>query len=209
MNAGKTIIFILTSIFQTTKLSELLENIDTNLVLRLQLDDRQAFNELFWKYQAALYKNVYRLTKDAYAAEDIVQEVFINFWEQRKKMSPEKSISGWLFVVSYNKSVDHLKLKQKETLVQQEAEVRFSTDDQRDLSSIRWELLEKAVAQLSPQKRKVFELCKLNRKTYSEAAGELHLSKHTIKEYLSEATSLVKSFIEKHPESCCLLLIFS
>ena len=187
---------------------ELPENIDKDLVLRLQRDDLQAFNELFWKYQTAIYKNVYRLTKDAYAAEDIVQEVFINLWEQRKKMSPVQGISGWLFVVSYNMSVDHLKLKQKEALVKQDAGVRFQvySEDQRDLAAVRLELLEKAIAQLSPQRRKVFELCKINRKTYSEAAGELQLSQHTIKEYLSEATLLVKSFIEKHPESCCLLI---
>ena len=53
-------------------------------------------------------------------------------------------------------------------------------------------LLQKAIAQLSPQKRRVFELCKLQKQTYLQAAKELQISKHTLKEFLSEAIAPIR-----------------
>ena len=53
--------------------------------------------------------------------------------------------------------------------------------------------------QLSPQKRKVFELCKVQGRTYKKAAEELHISKYTVKEYLSEALISIKKYIGEHP----------
>ena len=60
-------------------------------------------------------------------------------------------------------------------------------------------VLEKGIEQLSPQKRRVFDLCKLQRKTYEEAAQELNISKHTVKEYLSDAMNFLKEFAKQSP----------
>ena len=60
------------------------------------------------------------------------------------------------------------------------------------------QLLTEAINQLSPQKRKVLELCKLQGKTYEETARELHISRHTVKEYLASAISHVKGYIRQH-----------
>jgi len=58
--------------------------------------------------------------------------------------------------------------------------------------------IEKAVDQLSPQKRKVFDLCKMQSSTYEKAAKELHISKYTVKEYLSDAMVSIKKYIGQH-----------
>jgi RNA polymerase sigma-70 factor (ECF subfamily) len=82
-----------------------------------------------------------------------------------------------------------------------EEEIRFG---------VQWNILENALARLSPQRRRVFELCKLQGKTYEEAAMELHISKYTVKEYLSAAVVAVKEYSRRHPESTALMLaIFS
>ena len=63
------------------------------------------------------------------------------------------------------------------------------------------QILENAMAQLSPQKRKVFELCKIQGKTYEETAAALQISKYTVKEYLSASVSFLKEYVHHHPES--------
>ena len=175
---------------------------NNELIRRLQNDDKEAFDELYWKYHSAIYYNILKLTRDLIVTEDIVQEVFITLWEKRDSLDIEKEISGWLFVVSYNKSIDYLKRKLKESLAQTALQQNdeHTIDAEGDLVNIRMNILEKAIEQLSPQKKRVFELCKLQRKTYAEVADELQISKHTVKEYLSGAVIFIKKYINQYPE---------
>jgi len=185
-------------------------NINKELTEHLRNNDQEAFNVLYWKYHSAIYYNVLKLTRDNVIAEDLVQEVFIALWKKRSTLDPEQDILGWLFVVSYNKSISYLKQKLKESLVhaslQQPVDVEEKIDAGEELVNAQVTILEKAIEQLSPQKRKVFELCKLQSRTYEEAAEELKLSKHTVKEYLSGAVMSIKEYIKQHPEYSTILL---
>jgi RNA polymerase sigma-70 factor (ECF subfamily) len=115
-------------------------------------------------------------------------------------IDPAKSISGWLFVVSYNKSVSFLKKTLRESVVCNEnAGMKYSNELEVNFRETQSILLKEAINKLSPQKRKVLELCKLEGKSYDETAKELRISKHTVKEYLSAAISYIKHDIQKHP----------
>jgi RNA polymerase sigma-70 factor (family 1) len=175
-------------------------NGDKDLVFRLHDDDIGAFDMLYQKYHHAIYRNILKLTKDDDIARDILQDIFVALWEKRTDINPDQSVSGWLFVLSFNKSISYLRKKVRETTVvntmpfsEMEAE---SSDVQ--LMDEQYYLLQQAINQLSPQRKKVFTLCKLEGKTYEEAAEKLNLSKHTVKEYLGHAVAAVKNHIKEH-----------
>lgn len=182
--------------------------IDNDLVLRLQKNDVKAFDALYWKYQKALYANIYRLIKEINATEDILQEVFITLWEKRLSIDPDKPVSNWLFVVSYNKSITYLKKVVREQFLFTDSEepISWSNDTEINLTEDRFGLIEKALKQLSPQQRKVFDLCKLQCKSYQETAAELNISKHTVKEYLSLAMNNIQEYIKNHPDNYTVLI---
>lgn len=193
-------------------------NINKELVGSLQNDEKEAFDILYRKYHSAIFSNVLKITRDADITEDIVQEVFIALWEKRHSLDPEQEVAGWLFIVSYHKSINCLKQKLKDSLAQRDIRQPLIDiyDGKEDLIITRQSMLEKAIEQLPPQKRKVFELCKLQRRTYAEAAEEMKISKHTVKEYLSGALLSIKEYIRQHPEhatvilfAICLSLYFS
>lgn len=172
-----------------------------NLLSRLGKDDMQAFDELYWKYQKAVYQNVYKLTRDTVVAEDIVQEVFIGLWEKRNTIDTSRSVAGWLFVASYNRSINILRKKLKESMAYQSLEKDdTSAAFDKSVADVQLSILEKGIAELSPQKKRVFELCKLQGRSYEEAATELNISKHTVKEYLSAAIGFIKEYARQHPE---------
>ncbi|HEU5165755.1 MAG TPA: sigma-70 family RNA polymerase sigma factor, partial [Chitinophagaceae bacterium] len=161
-----------------------------DLASRLRNDDIDAFNSLYWEYHAAVYANALKLIKDPVIAEDIVQEVFVTVWSKRHTIDPEQDFAGWLFVISHHKTVDQLKRKLKQALIQKN--LCILSDDHSiivntDLKEEQLCAIEEAMDRLSPQKRKVFELCKVQGRTYKKAAEEMHISKYTVKEYLSEA----------------------
>jgi len=176
-----------------------------DLASRLRNDDINAFNSLYWEYHAAIYANALKLIKDPVIAEDIVQEVFVTVWGKRHSIDPDQDFAGWLFVISYHKTVDQLKRKLKDALAHKK--ISISIEDQSilvndDLKEEQLTAIEKAMDQLSPQKRKVFEICKMQGRTYKKAAEELHISKYTVKEYLSEALVSIRKYIgEHHPQT--------
>ncbi|MDB5210754.1 MAG: polymerase subunit sigma-24 [Sediminibacterium sp.] len=155
---------------------------------------------MYHRYHVAIYQNIYRLTKDAAATEDLVQETFITVWQKRDRIVTGRSLAGWLFVISYHLSVNYLKrklveLKAAHTHTLTIAHIETVDDYDRQMA-----LLDAAILKLSPQKRRVFTLCKLRGKTYQQAANELNISNHSVKEYLSGAMKAVREYTVSHPE---------
>ena len=184
------------------KLLPLNVSVDIEYVIRLQEDDVEAFDGLYWKYHEAVYANIFKLIKDGEATKDILQEVFLTLWEKRSFLDVNQSVSGWLFVVSYNKSISYLKQVLKRSIKGAELneEMQPAVEIEFNAREMQLQLLEAALQKLSAQKKRVFELCKLQGKTYGEAAKELNISKHTVKEYLTAAVAQVKEYIKAHPD---------
>lgn len=180
-----------------------------DLLGRLVKDDRIAFDVIYHQYFHAVYRNALKITHDTALAEDILQEVFFTLWEKRKTIDINRSVGGWLFVVCYNKAVHQLQKKLKESLACRQLQQYTAEGITNDITRYeqQWEMLGKVIAQLSPQKRRVFELCKLQGKTYEETAVILHISKHTVKEYLAAAICFIKEQVKRQPESSILATV--
>jgi RNA polymerase sigma factor (sigma-70 family) len=191
---------------RTFKINALFELSDSEYVIRLQNGEVQAFDALYNRHHRAVYANIFKLVKEATASQDILQEVFIALWEHRLSIDADQSVAGWLFVVSYNKSIAYLKRALRQAIVRSELGNEVYPDENEvTLRERQVQRLEEAVQQLSPQKRKVLELCKFQGRTYEEVAQELNISKHTVKEYVSLAIGNIKEYIKNHPENMILL----
>ena len=164
-----------------------------------------AFNELYERYHRGLYLNIMRSVRNTEEAEDILQEVFFTLWKKRKTLSPDKSVGGWLFTLSYNRTVDLLRKKIREKEGLKAIPAVEGPDDHLIIVEEQHALLEQAIQQLSPQKKRVFELCKLQGQSYEKAAAELGISKYTVGEYLKEAMAFVKQYIQQHPYNTGLI----
>lgn len=175
---------------------------DSQLVERLCRHDKSAFDTLYRNYHPAVYRNIFRVTKNADIAEDILQEVFVRLWEKRMQFDPKQSISNWLFVISFNLSIDYCRKKLREQTMYKE--LLFSDAPEKNAPDAhyivedQYNLLEQAINQLPPQRRKVVKLCKLERKTYEEAAAELQISRNTVKEHLSAAMISMNEYVRKN-----------
>ncbi|HTI12401.1 MAG TPA: sigma-70 family RNA polymerase sigma factor [Puia sp.] len=180
---------------------------EKELARRLIEGDLAAFNEIYQKYFHPVYCNALKITREVPVAEDVLQEVFIALWEKRQTIDPEKSLAGWLFILCYHKSINILRKKLRESLVYKELQQPEDSSREEEIKYVaQWKILENALSCLSPQRRRVFELCKLQGKTYEEAAMELRISKYTVKEYLSAAIVSIKEYSLDHPLSSVALI---
>ena len=188
---------------------------DVLLCVALATSDVKAFDALYQKYHPAVYANILKLVKDPQAAEDILQDTFGALWVNRLTINRDRSVSGWLFVVSYNKSLKFLASAVRARISSLQT-LPFELADDNDGSGIETELrlsiIDEAIGKLPAQKRLAFTLCKLEGKTYEEAARILGISAHTVKEYLQAASRFVRAYsLEKYrdaPISLSLLLLF-
>ena len=180
---------------------------EKELAQRLITGDIEAFNEIYRKYFHPVYCNALKIIREVPVAEDVLQEVFITLWEKRATIDPEKSLAGWLFILCYHKSINLLRRKLRESLLYKELQEPEESSLEEEIKyGTQWKVLENALSCLSPQRRRVFELCKLQGKTYEEAAIELRISKYTVKEYLSGAIASIKEYTLHHPASTVALI---
>ena len=84
------------------------------LLQEIQKDNRKAFNELVLQYNESLNAFASNILKDKEAAEDIVQDVFVNLWLNRKKITFGESTKSLLYVSTRNLVYNYIRSAKRE-----------------------------------------------------------------------------------------------
>lgn len=179
----------------------------------------EQFDRCYARYHQAVYANICKLVSEPPMAEDILQEVFLSFWENRHTVDMLNP-GGWLFVVSYNKSMTFLKKKLRDTsLLLPDNEFLSTVSEEQPvdeaLFQLRLSMVEEAVDHLPPRKKEVFRLCRYDGKSADEVAELLGISVFSVKDYLKQSTQFIRQYISRHyanielPGMYLLLLYFS
>ena len=175
--------------------------------------DETAFETLFELYKQKVYAVAFKWTKSAYDAEEITQDFFIGIWKSRAKLSAVDDPHAYIYTAIYNKINRYLKKQ-----VNQERILKLSLWDAKKYSNETEEtiladdsrkFINNAVAQLTPQKKLIYDLNRNQGKSYDEIAETLHLSKNTVKTHLVQAVKFVRQYVKKHALLLCVLLTFS
>lgn len=165
-------------------------------------DDKKAFKQLFELFYPPLCSYARRYIDDRAIREDIVQEVFATLWEDRKKLTISTSIRSYLIVCVKNLCTSHLR---REGYMQQYVDSQIgkklhSETESNDIYLLTelQELLEKALAKLPDTYRTVFEMNRLEGKSFDEIAEILNISVRTAKRYKSRATDVLKQELKDY-----------
>lgn len=170
---------------------------EQQLLSRLANGDLKAFDSIYQKYADLLLAQAIKITKNRFAAEDIIQDVFVKLWERRAEFAAYEKISGWLFLTSFNAAMNYLKKLSRENRRHEAFEQTKTDSDISELAKqeARHTLIEVAINLLPPQRKQVFTLCKYEGKTYDDIAMQLSISKNTVKDHLKKANESIKNYI--------------
>jgi RNA polymerase sigma-70 factor (ECF subfamily) len=89
---------------------------DADVVALAQKGKEPAYRELIRRYERPVYSLIYRMVRDATAAEDLAQDAFIKVLNHIDKYRPEFKFSSWLFKIANNIAIDHLRRRQVDTI---------------------------------------------------------------------------------------------
>lgn len=183
---------------------------ERELLIKLGDGEETAFNTLYQQYANKIYSRLLKLTQSEQLADELLQDTFIILWNKRHTINPDLSIKSWLYKVAENevyqlyrkiardkKLQDHIVSTFIETYSHTE-EGLFYKESQ--------DLLNKAIEQLSPQRKEAFKLCRIEGMSYQEAATQMGVSVSTVSNHLVQATGIVRNYIFQSQERMALLV---
>jgi RNA polymerase sigma-70 factor (ECF subfamily) len=185
------------------------DTISITTILDLKAGDNEAFKIVYQHLSDKLYYNLLKLVKSSDTAEELLQEAFIKLWEKRDHIDPTKSIQGYLLRITENLAYDFYRKVAKDKKLQTQliarAEESYNHIEEILINKEFDDLLHQAIDALPPRRRQIFCLCKLDGKSYEEAAAQLKLSPSTISDHIVKATRFIRLYcLTKHP----LLVLF-
>ena len=187
------------------------EKTDTELAILLTLNDEAAFSELYVRYKDKLYYFCLHLLKSKEEANDIVQEIFIRIWESRNFINPDLSFSSFLYTMARNRILNYFRdididEKVKEILATQKVTEEEAIDSKIIYTEYQV-ILQNAISQLPPQRRKIFNMSRIESMSHKEIAAELGISVNTVQEHISEALKFIKAYFSNHADMSISLLL--
>ena len=135
--------------------------------------DETAFNRLVLKHQKSIYWHARRLLGNHMDADEVTQEVLITMYKNLKTFNFDSALSTWLYKVSFNKSVNHLrKRKLRKFLFLDDDEVREMSNGENIIRNVeakeKLDLIDKVLSQLPVKQREVFILRQFEGLKYKE-----------------------------------------
>lgn len=181
---------------------------EKELVERLKQKNEIAFKQLIESHQKMVINTCYGLLQNREDAEDIAQNVFIDFYNSIDKFRGEAKLKTWLYRISVNHSLNYIKSKNRRkwlSFLDQKQSITINTmhSHNSDAPEFRIEkeqratILKTTIEQL-PEKQKIaFTLSKYEELSYSEIAEVMNLSVSSIESLLFRAKkNLQKSLLK-------------
>lgn len=189
--------------------SELSYN-EKGLLLRIIEGDADAFSEMYGLYKDRVFAFAYTLTKSKTIAEEATQEVFIRLWEKREQINTAYPLAPYIKKITYNYIISFFrKVKLDRTLQEnlyKNMEALRSTHEDELMEKELNKLYQQAIDQLPPQKRTAYILSREQHFSYEEIALQMGISKNTVRNHMTEAIRLIRSYITSHTDLSCLIL---
>jgi RNA polymerase sigma-70 factor, ECF subfamily len=185
-----------------------LDNTDKILLEDLKRNSESAFDKLFRKYYKKLVFFAIKIVKNHDTATEVVQDLFVNFWEKRHQLEPKVSLQAYLYRSVYNNCV-HMSKKEKQLQGEElnninEPGQEFNNLLETNELEIRiYDLIE----QLPTECQRIFKLSRFEELKYQEIADQLNLSIKTVETQMSRALKFLRNSLGDYIKLLIFILI--
>jgi RNA polymerase sigma-70 factor (family 1) len=190
-----------------------LPNDNTALFLQIAEGDKTAFRVIFDVYKAPFYSAAFKMTRSAYLAEEIVQEVFILLWTKRVQVAAAEKPAAYLLTILYNCIYGHFKKIAAEKNMKQLLLQNSNGLEEQSLESIlqakeNQQLLNEIIEQLPPQQQLVYKLSKQEGMSRIDIAGQLHISPNSVRNHLHDAVKSIRHYFKDKKAISSVIICF-
>jgi RNA polymerase sigma-70 factor (ECF subfamily) len=164
---------------------------DLELMQGIQNEDPEALSKLYDRYNGILKALILRVIHNESEADDLLQEIFMEIWNQAKNFSAHKGKPlGWMVTLARRRAIDGLRKKQayaraeerlqSETEQQPDAWVHNATEQEISFGDTR-QLVRKVISGLPPAQQEAIELAFFRGMSQREIAANTNTPLGTVK----------------------------
>ncbi|XWV20952.1 MAG: RNA polymerase sigma-70 factor [Prevotella sp.] len=140
---------------------------------------------------------VFGILKDYDASEDVIQELFVKFWEKRDVLPNDLSIKSYMYRAARNMALNHLKhfdIKKEFNIFNKASisDTEQCVDNPAETSELQ-EMIFQAVNELPTERKKIFLMSREDGLKYKEIAAELNISVKTVENQMGKALSTLRT----------------
>lgn len=169
---------------------------DDELVSLLRQGDHSAYTEIFHRYKRLLYLHAYKRLNNREEAREVVQELFTTFWERHPDLHISTRLSAYLYTSVRNRVIKVIAHKQVEsayfTAIGTSMREGYAITDHRIREKELAGIIEKEIDALPPKMRTVFNLSRKEQLSHQEIAGQLNVSRATVKKQVNNALKILR-----------------
>ncbi|MGB0431679.1 MAG: RNA polymerase sigma-70 factor [Bacteroidia bacterium] len=182
------------------------ENTDKAIIKAIKGGSYNAFEKVFKTYYEPLCRFAIGYLKDADASEELVQQVFFNYWERHDQIDINTSIKSYLFQSVRNTALNSLKHEQVKAM----AKVELTKNDDYETQYVVEEnelshRIETAITKMPTERQKIFKMSRFEELKYKEIAAELNISIKTVENQMGKALKYLRTELAQW---LSILLIF-
>jgi len=168
---------------------------DRDLLGRLQAGDEGAFDAVFREWYPVLVRVAAAILHDMDAAEEVAQDVMHELWRRAHIMDAGTTLRGYLLRAARNRALNHIRHQRVRRDTRGDVEALYHEPVRADQPVVAGELAEavrRAVAELPPRCREVFELSRTDGLRYAEIAEALGISEKTVEAQMGKALRVLR-----------------
>lgn len=146
-----------------------------------------------------VYRHLLLYLKNAHAAQELAQDVFMIIWKNREKLAGMENFAGYLYVITRNKSIKAMQEiltnmeEPPEDMVQTLLQQPESAAEYKDLQRILYE----GIDSMPARRKQVFTLSRVEQLSYKEIADQLNISTNAVKFHIIEGLVFLRTFIKE------------
>jgi len=161
-----------------------------------EISDEKVFEQVFMQHFKALHGYAFTMLQDEAQAEEMVQNVFLRLWEQRKSLHIQLSLKAYLYRSVYNECMNYIKHQQVKRKYEERTAYQLRNESGQPAERMQLTELEKQLAQalnLLPEKcRTVFQLSRFENLKYQQIADKLGISIKTVENQMGKALRILR-----------------
>ena len=169
------------------------------LVKALKEGNQLAFSIVYKTYAAQTFSLAFKYLLYKELAEDAVQNLFLKLWLKKEEIDETKPINRYLFTMLKNDLLNTLRDSKKNIYLLEDClSMVLELEDNSQNENLKQEqmnIIQQALEQLSPQRRKVFEMKVSGKYSNQEIADKLNLSINTIKFQYSQSLKQIRATV--------------
>ncbi len=179
--------------------------VDSELWIKraFEVDTAKGYELLFKRYYQPLCSHSVRFVYSKEVAEDIVMEVFSQFWQKQLHQTVTTSYRAYLFTSVRHASYAFLRAelgaeKPSDYLENDNSDTPPITPQQILQYNELYIKIEEILRSTSPQSQKVFVMSRFEGKKNAAIAEELHLSTKTVEGHITKVLSLLRQSLRNY-----------